>query len=82
MKKFFIYVLTALIVLPGLYMLWPETHLYSTVEKIVVYKSKHEMMVFGTDGSLLKTYRVALGKNPSGISSSKVMIKLLKNFIL
>lgn len=66
MKRYPIYVLILLIVSVTIYLCWPEPPLISAVGKIVVYKSKREMSVYSSDGSLLKTYKIALGKNPVG----------------
>ncbi len=65
------YAVLPLLVLAGilLYYLYPtDTKIPPgiTVRKIVVLKSERKMQVYSGDGILLKTYRIALGKNPVG----------------
>ena len=50
-----------------LYSLYPEKKLPSNVivDKIVVLKSQRKLLAF-SHGQVLKTYKVALGKNPIG----------------
>lgn len=36
------------------------------ITKLVVIKHRREMFAYGANGELLKTYRIALGKNPVG----------------
>ncbi|NUY80956.1 L,D-transpeptidase family protein [Flavobacterium sp. MAH-1] len=49
------------------YYFWPSKKLpkEARIDFIEVWKSKRKMDVFG-NGKLLKTYRIALGKNPGG----------------
>ena len=49
------------------YYSWPEKRLpkNARIDAIIVWKSKRRMQVF-ENGKLLKTYRIALGKNPVG----------------
>lgn len=49
------------------YYFWPEPKLpeHAKIDKIVVYKSVRKMKVF-ENGKFLKTYKIALGKNPVG----------------
>jgi murein L,D-transpeptidase YafK len=59
-----------LLLLPAVFMLYyflPEKELPkgSTINKLVVYKSKHKMYAYN-EGRLLKVYTISLGKNPVG----------------
>jgi murein L,D-transpeptidase YafK len=40
-------------------------HLSSKIDRIVVYKSKRQLLAY-SKGKLIKTYKIALGKNPRG----------------
>jgi murein L,D-transpeptidase YafK len=66
LKRFFIYVLISLIVTIAAYLNWPERRIDSRVGRIVVYKSQRIMNVYSPEGNLLKAYKIALGKNPTG----------------
>lgn len=66
-RKYFIYFLLLSIIVILLYYLYPEKKLpnNSTIDRLIVYKSKRKMQAYqGED--LLKTYTIALGKNPIG----------------
>ena len=64
-----IIVVTACVLLLALaiYYFYPERKLpeNASVDEIRIYKSKRKMHVF-SNGKLLKTYTVSLGKNPNG----------------
>lgn len=49
------------------YYFWPEAKLpgNATIDKIEVWKSRRKMAVY-SNGNLLKTYAISLGKNPLG----------------
>ncbi len=66
MKRYFIYVFIAVIVAAIVYLNLPEHELNSPVGKIIVYKSKRVMDVYSPEGNILKSYKIALGKNPVG----------------
>lgn len=55
--------ITSLIV----YYFYPEQKLSSTIkiDLLVVYKSKRKLMVY-SNGQLIKSYKISLGKNPIG----------------
>jgi murein L,D-transpeptidase YafK len=61
--------LTIFLTLVGvlIYYFYPETKLSDDIriDNIVVYKSKREMQVF-SNGELLKTYKISLGRQPIG----------------
>ena len=50
-----------------IYYFYPESKLPSDAEidSIIVYKSERKMLVY-SDGELLKTYRISLGRQPIG----------------
>jgi murein L,D-transpeptidase YafK len=66
-KKIILY--TVIISITGLavYYFYPEKKLpvNAKVDKILFYKSKRQLLVY-SNGTLLKTYRVSLGRNPVG----------------
>ena len=66
-KKIILY--TVIISITGLavYYFYPEKKLpeNARIDKILVYKSKRQLLVF-SNGILLKTYKVSLGRNPIG----------------
>jgi murein L,D-transpeptidase YafK len=49
------------------YYFYPENNLPSNIQidKLVVYKSKRQMLAY-SNGQLLKTYKISLGKQPIG----------------
>jgi hypothetical protein len=51
----------------AVYYFYPEKKLpeNAQVDKILVYKSKRQLLVY-SNGTLLKTYRISLGRNPIG----------------
>ena len=61
--------LTIFLILAGflIYYFYPENKLPSDIQidTIVVYKSKREMAVY-SGGQLLKTYKISLGREPTG----------------
>jgi murein L,D-transpeptidase YafK len=59
--------LFAIILLAIVYNLYPSEKLKpgEMIDKIVINKSKREMLIY-SKGNLLKTYKIALGKNPIG----------------
>jgi len=65
--KAILIILFAIILLAVVYNLYPAENLKpgETIDKIVVNKSKREMLIY-SKGNLLKTYKIALGKNPIG----------------
>ena len=50
-----------------MYNLWPEKKLTTNtkINKLIVFKSKRELLAY-TNGQLVKTYSISLGRNPSG----------------
>lgn len=66
-KKTFL--LTALVAFAGaaLFYLYPEERLPAgtTIDKLVVLKSERQLLAY-SDGELVKTYIIALGRNPEG----------------
>jgi len=42
-----------------------ELNINSKIDNIVVYKSKRQLLAY-SNGQLIKTYKIALGKNPNG----------------
>jgi len=66
MKKARWIILLFLLAFAGWYF-YPDKSLQqgSVIDKLIVYKSKRQMMAY-QNGMLLKTYTIALGKNPSG----------------
>lgn len=66
MKKMIYIVLTILLVI-AVYYFYPEEKLPKgkIIDKIEVYKSKRKMLVY-SEGKLLKTYKISLGKKPIG----------------
>ncbi len=71
MKRIFKISILALILGLALYYFYPETRLPggATINNIVVDKSEHRMDVF-SDGLLLKSYNVSLGRGEWGWHSS------------
>ena len=69
MKKSKIILLAFPLVIIGLsfYYFYPEPKLSAEIDidKLVVYKSKRQLLAF-SDGQLIKTYKIALGRNPIG----------------
>ena len=61
--------LTISLILLGLivYYFYPENNLPSAtkIDKLVVYKSKRQLLAY-SNGKLVKTYKIALGKQPIG----------------
>jgi len=66
MKKM-IYIILIIIFGVVIYYFYPEKKLPKgkIIDKIEVYKSKRKMFVY-SDGKLLKTYTISLGRNPVG----------------
>jgi murein L,D-transpeptidase YafK len=66
MKKF-LKILSFLVLLLFIYYIFPEKKLNENVQidKIVVNKSKRELLVF-SNNNLLKSYTISLGKSPDG----------------
>ena len=66
MKKM-IYILLTIFLVITVYYFYPEAKLPKgkIIDKIEVYKSKRKMLVY-SEGKLLKTYKIALGRNPIG----------------
>ena len=66
MKKM-IYVVLTIIFIVAVYYFYPEKKLpkEKIIDKIEVFKSKREMLVY-SEGRLLKTYKISLGKKPIG----------------
>lgn len=66
-KRIILY--TVIISITGLaiYYFYPEKKLpeNAQIDKILVYKSKRQLLVY-SNGTLLKTYRISLGRNPVG----------------
>jgi murein L,D-transpeptidase YafK len=66
-KRIILY--TVIISITGLavYYFYPEKKLpeNALVDKLLVYKSKRQLLVY-SNGTLLKTYRISLGRNPVG----------------
>lgn len=62
-----VWIFVLIIVGISAYYFWPENPLpeNAKIDRIEVYKSKHKMLVY-SDGKLLKTYVISLGKNPVG----------------
>ena len=54
------------------YYFYPNTKLPNNtkIDSIVVYKSKHQLLAY-SGGKLLKTYKIALGRNPKGAKQYK-----------
>ncbi len=69
MKKTNIKYLTILLIFLGLtvYYLYPEDKLPANIEidKLVVYKSKRQLLAY-SNGHLIKTYKISLGRQPIG----------------
>lgn len=66
MKKM-IYIILIIIFGVVIYYFYPEKKLPKgkIIDKIEVYKSKRKMLVY-SEGKLLKTYKISLGRNPIG----------------
>jgi len=62
-----IYILLTIFLVITVYYFYPEAKLPKgkIIDKIEVYKSKRKMLVY-SEGKLLKTYKIALGRNPIG----------------
>lgn len=62
-----IYILLAILLAIAVYYFYPEKKLPKgkIIDKIEVFKSKRKMFVY-SDGKLLKTYTISLGRNPVG----------------
>lgn len=62
-----IYILLAILLAIAVYYFYPEKKLPKgkIIDKIEVYKSKRKMLVY-SEGKLLKTYTISLGRNPVG----------------
>lgn len=60
-------VVTVAVVMAGLYYFYPEDPLpqNARIDKLVVYKSKEVMHAYSGD-QVIKTYRIAIGKNTTG----------------
>jgi murein L,D-transpeptidase YafK len=71
MKKKFVFPFLFLIGLLAYYF-YPEYKLPkdSKIDAIVVYKSKHQLLAFNK-GKLIKSYTIALGRNPKGAKQYK-----------
>ena len=69
MKPFKVFLLLFFLLLAGtaVYYFYPETALTAgkPVDKLVVYKSKRQLLAY-SNGELLKTYNIALGRQPLG----------------
>ena len=67
MRKFILYLLSLLIIATITYYFFPEKPFppNSIITKLVVYKSKRQLLVFSGD-KLLKTYTISLGHQPIG----------------
>lgn len=50
-----------------IYYFWPEQKLPANIKinQLIVFKSKHQLLAY-SDGKLVKTYTIALGRNPIG----------------
>ncbi len=59
--------LLILVALVAAYYYFPEPHLPKNahIDSLVVFKSKHELLAY-SNGKLLKTYTISIGKNPVG----------------
>ncbi|WP_306353485.1 L,D-transpeptidase family protein [Flavobacterium sp. '19STA2R22 D10 B1'] len=66
-RKIMLWILVLLISGFLVYYYYPETKLpeNTTVDHLVVYKSKRQLLAF-SEGKLLKVYKISLGKNPIG----------------
>lgn len=62
-----IYILLTILLAIAVYYFYPEKKLPNgkIIDKIEVYKSKRKMLVY-SEGKLLKTYKISLGRNPVG----------------
>jgi murein L,D-transpeptidase YafK len=67
LKKIFNTLLILIIITLVIYYFFPEEKLPSDVkiDSLVIYKSKRELLAF-SNGKLVKTYKISLGKNPIG----------------
>jgi hypothetical protein len=66
-KKIILYTVIISITGLGVYYFYSEKKLpeNAQIDKILVYKCKRQMLVY-SNGTLLKTYRISLGRNPIG----------------
>ncbi len=67
MKKYFFFFAMSLIIGLTVYYYWPENKLTTNhkITKLIVLKSKRRLLVYAGD-TILKSYQIALGKNPIG----------------
>jgi murein L,D-transpeptidase YafK len=67
MRIFFVLLIALIFICLLVYNFYPEKRLpeYSTIDSIVVIKSKRQLLAFSS-GQLLISYKVALGRNPIG----------------
>jgi murein L,D-transpeptidase YafK len=67
MRKTIIYSVTLIILGAAVYYFFPEKQLPTGIhtEKLVVYKSKRQLLLY-SNGQILKTYTISLGKAPIG----------------
>jgi murein L,D-transpeptidase YafK len=65
--KIILGILITLVILAAAYYYYPEPHLPkdAQVDSIVVFKSKHQLLAY-SNGKLLKTYTISIGRNPIG----------------
>ena len=64
-----LFILTSILTILGIvvYYYYPITKIPAgvTIDKILVFKSKHELLAY-SNGQLVVTYKIAIGKNPIG----------------
>ena len=67
MKKITYWTFALAIITLVVYYFYPEEKLTSDIkiDSIVVYKSKRELIAY-SNGQLMKTYKISLGRNPTG----------------
>jgi murein L,D-transpeptidase YafK len=72
MKKWIIWILGILILMGAVYYFFPENKLPANkkIDKLVVLKGKRIMEVY-SNGQIIKTYKIALGQNPTGDKESE-----------
>lgn len=65
--KILLLTIPLLIVGFSIYYFWPEKKLPANIDidKLVIYKSKRKLLAF-SNGQLIKTYKIALGRQPIG----------------
>ncbi|AWI27262.1 hypothetical protein HYN49_10180 [Flavobacterium pallidum] len=61
------YALITITCCAAIYYFWPEKKLPAgtVIDSLVVYKSERQLLAY-SDGNLIKTYAISLGKNPIG----------------